>query len=310
VRGGSKRTVVVVCGPTASGKSALADLLSAEASALLGGWVTTVLVDSMQVYREVPRITNQARERPAELSGVVSVAEKWNVARHRDAALSIASRVPADLPLLLDAGSGMYLNAIVFDLPLAPKVPPEVRAAAERIVGGGGAAPPTGAGDYDPANPRRRARAVELALAGAPERGSVWSAPLRFEATFVYLRPPRAVLDASIARRSARIAREGLGEAAALAEAMDASRLAPNPSVREAVGIKEMLLLARGAWGEAEAAEAIARRTRRLARRQTRWFDKLARVVPGAPERFLVLEEPGARGAEAALKRLHATIAP
>ena len=43
----------------------------------------------MQVYREIPRITNQARGRAAELAGMVSVAEEWTVARHKMSAEAI-----------------------------------------------------------------------------------------------------------------------------------------------------------------------------------------------------------------------------
>jgi len=267
------RKAVVVCGPTASGKSALADALAEEASSVLGADIKTILVDSAQVYREIPVTTNQARGRPADLVGVVSVAEEWNVARHRDAALAVVGGLSRDLPFVVDAGTGMYLNAVVLDLPLAPKVPPEVRAEAERRAG-----LPAGGVPADP-NLRRRVREFELRLAGFGERGSVWSAPLRFDATLVYLRPDRAALDARIGARSTRMVREALPEAEALRAAMERDGLRPNASVREAVGVREMLLRAEGGLTEGEAADEISRRTRRLARRQLRWFDKLARTL-------------------------------
>jgi tRNA dimethylallyltransferase len=53
-----------------------------------------------------------------------------------------------------------------------------------------------------------------------------------------------------------------------------------------------MLLHVSGDIDTHEAEETIALRTRRLARRQIRWFDKLARSVPDAASRFLVLEQP------------------
>jgi len=308
------RKAVVVCGPTAAGKSALADALAADASEAFEGWVTTVLVDSMQVYREIPAITNQARSRPAELAGVVSVADEWNVALHRDAALEVAAGVPEELPLVFDAGTGMYLNAIVTELPLAPRVPEEVRREAARLA-------EAGAGDEfllaerrsdrgELSNPRRRARGVELGMVGVGARGSVWEAPLRFDAAFVYVRPPRDVLDRNIAARSARIARDALAEAERLASAMEDGTLRPNRSVLDAVGVREMLLLARGELDEGAAAEEIARRTRRLARRQLRWFDKLARTLRGAPERVLVLDEPGPEAARRAAQWVRGKIAP
>lgn len=253
----------MVCGPTAAGKSDLADRLAEMVSEGHGAWATTVAVDSMQVYREIPAITNQARRRPAELVGIVPVAEGWSVARHKKCAEALVNAL--DVPFVLDAGTGMYLNALVLDVPLAPAAPPQLRAEAQSLASGA-------------ENPRRAARAAELELMGAPERGSIWSGRLRYDAAFVYLRPPRAVLDASIAARSDGILRKGVPEAEELLRLTDDGH-PPNPSVREAVGVKETMLLASGRIPREEARARINARTRRLARRQMRWFDKLARTL-------------------------------
>ncbi len=230
----------------------------------------------MQVYREIPLITNQARARPAELVGVVSVAEEWTVARHKKRAETIIASLAPDLPFVLDAGTGMYLNALVLDIPLAPKVPLRVRVEAEEIAA-------------DAENPRREARKEELRLLGAPERGSIWEGDLRYDATFLYLRPERHDLDLNITARSSKIVREGGAEEA---QRLTESGLEPNPSVREAIGVREMLLHVAGALSADEAEETVAVRTRRLARRQIRWFDKLARSLPKTT-RVLVAEKVG-----------------
>lgn len=236
--------------------------------------MTTILVDSAQVYREVPVITNQARARPTELAGVVSVAEEWTVARHKELAERIIGSLPHEIPFVLDAGTGMYLNALLLDFPLSPKAPAEVRAEAWKLAAG-------------TENPRREARKLELDLMGVPERGSIWNAPLRYDATFLYLRPERQELDRNISARSARIVHQGAKEAEHLIE----SGIAPTPSIREAIGVKEMLLHTSGDLSAAQAEETIASRTRRLARRQIRWFDKLARSLPQETP-VLVLETP------------------
>ena len=231
-----------------------------------------IVVDSMQVYREIPAITNQARTRPAELVGIVSVTEEWTVACHKERAKDIIDSLPVDVPFVLDAGTGMYLNALVLDIPLAPKVPRKVRAEAEQLAIGA-------------ENHRREARGWELKLVGAPERGSIWYGELRYDAIFVYLRPARENLDRNIQIRSAKIVHNGVEEARRLKE----PGLEPNPSVRDAVGVKEMLLHASGDLSGDEAEKMITARTRKLARRQIRWFDKLARSLP-ATTRFLVAE--------------------
>ena len=263
-RGPAMKSAFVVCGPTASGKSELSDALAGRLTGEHGHHVPTLVVDSMQVYRELPKITNQARGRPAELVGVVSVAEEWSVARHKARAEEI---VAPESRFVLDAGTGMYLNALLLEFPLAPRVPPETRRLAEASSAG---AP----------NPRRAARAKELELAGADARGSVWEGDLRYETTIVYLRPEREDLDAAIARRSEKIAREGLEEARLLND-MSARGADMIPSVVDSVGVRELTEHLSGNLTLRQAEDRIAVRTRRLARRQMRWFDKLAKALEG-----------------------------
>jgi tRNA dimethylallyltransferase len=230
----------------------------------------------MQVYEELPVITNQARRRPAELVGIVPVTEEWTVARHRDLAEGVIGE--AQTPFVLDAGTGMYLNAIIFDVPLAPKVSKEIRAQARQISVGA-------------QNPRRAARARELELAGAPHRGSIWDCNLRFGTTLIYLRPTRETLDAALAKRSERIARGGLEEAAKIKDlAQRGAKI--NASVLDSIGVRELLEHLSGIVTLQEAETQITTRTRQLARRQLRWFDKLARTLSATGAQISVAESP------------------
>ena len=266
----------VVCGPTAGGKSGLADDLADILTAYQGERVPAIVVDSVQVYRGLAKISNQARRRPAELVGVVPVTERWTVARHRRAAEAV---IHASGPsFVLDAGTGMYLNALLLDVPLAPRVPEGVRAAAERESAGG-------------PNPRRSSRERELRMVGAEERGSIWAGEPRYRTGVLYLRPQRAALDRAIDLRSKKIAREGLREAEDLREMVEAGGDV-NPSVLEAVGVRELLDRLAGRLTPAQAEERIATRTRQLARKQTRWFDKLVRSLEGRAA-VHVAETPG-----------------
>ena len=260
----------MVCGPTAAGKSSLSDDLAEGLSG--GSWgapVKTIVVDSMQVYEQIPETTNQGRERPAELVGMVSVEDEWTVALHKERAEGLIRGLDDGAPFVLDAGTGMYLNAIILGIPLAPKAHTSAREEAMRVSQGSD-------------NPRRAARAEELRIIGAPERGSVWAGSPVHDASFVYLRPGRQELDLRIARRSGRITREGLHEGEALLG------LNPNPSVRQAVGPKEMMMFASGETSRVDAQQRIEARTRRLARRQMRWFDKLMRTLPQTTPKAVV----------------------
>jgi tRNA dimethylallyltransferase len=263
----------VVCGPTASGKSEVADAWAENLTERRGNYVPTVVVDSMQVYKELPIITNQARRRAAELVGVVSVSGEWSVAEHWASVGKLAS---SEDVFVLDAGTGMYLNAILLDFPLAPRVDPELRRLAREI-------------SADAPNPRRATRDRELELAGATPRGSVWEGNLRYQTSVIYLRPPRHVIDTAISGRSRKIARHGLGEAETL-RAMQARGEKINPSVMDSVGVRELLQYLSGKITLDEAEALISTRTRRLARRQIRWFDKLTNTLKGRVS-IIVLED-------------------
>jgi tRNA dimethylallyltransferase len=150
-------------------------------------------------------------------------------------------------------------------IPIAPEVPDSVRAQA--LLASTGLA-----------NPRRASRALELELAGAPARGSIWDGEPRYDTTLLYLRPEREALDGRIAQRSARIVAGGLEEAREI-RTLQRDGHTINPSVIEAVGVREMLALVDGDITPDEAQEKISARTRRLARRQLRWFDKLTSTL-------------------------------
>ena len=251
----------MVCGPTASGKSELSDALAEQISEVHGSYVPTLVVDSMQVYHEIPVISNQVRRRPAELVGIVTVAEEWTVARHKERAEEIIGEI--DTPFVLDCGTGMYLNAIILDVPLAPRVDEHTRRIAQEITASA-------------LNPRRASRAKELELAGALDRGSIWDGDLRYDTTIIYLRPNRERLGAAIAKRSERIVRDGLEEAVNLGEISRA-----NTSVMDSIGVRELVGHLHGELTMEEAQDQISTRTRRLARRQIRWFDKLSYTLAG-----------------------------
>jgi tRNA dimethylallyltransferase len=243
-----------------------------------GRHVPTLAVDSMQVYRELPVTTNQARRRPAELVAIVSVTEEWTVARHRARAEQI---IAPEAAFVLDAGTGMYLNAILLDIPLAPKVSPSLRQQAQEAAA---QAP----------NPRRAARAKELELAGAGSRGSIWEGDPLYDTAIVYLRPERHAVDAAIDERCKRIVLDGLQEAERLID-MVAAGTRVSPQVLDSVGVRELTGYLSGTLSLQQAQDLISTRTRRLARRQMRWFDKLARTLEGRT-RITVVHSPYHQG--------------
>jgi tRNA dimethylallyltransferase len=183
------------------------------------------------------------------------------------------------LPIVA-GGSGLYLRAALTDLGFPAPVPPTVRARAEALVAEDPdaaiaelrARDPDAAGRVDARNPRRLARALELALAGTRDRpvDRLWTDATRHPTLLVGVVRPRPVLDRLIAERVRRELDEGL-----VAE-IEAALAEPGLS-REAaqiIGVREVLALRRGELAATELAERLAARTRRLARAQLTWLRK------------------------------------
>jgi tRNA dimethylallyltransferase len=273
--------VVILAGPTASGKSALALALAEE----LGG--TVINADSLQCYHDLRILT--ARPDPAaearaphRLYGFLDAAEPGSAGRWRASALSeiTAAGATGRLPIVV-GGSGLYLRALTGGLAPIPEIPVRVRQEARtlfRAIGGDAfhgrlarldraAAERLAAGDA-----QRLLRAYEVVRAtGRPIgwwRGQSHGAPPARFAT-ILLMPPRAALYAACnARFTAMIEAGGLDEAAALLS----RRLDPGLPAMKAAGLPELFANLRGAVGRDEAIAAGQRATRRYAKRQMTWF--------------------------------------
>ena len=297
-------TALIVAGPTASGKSALALAIADR----LGG--TIINADSMQVYREIrvltarPTAEEEARV-PHRLYGVRAAAEAGSVAWWRSEALAAMeeARGAGRLPILT-GGSGMYFAALTDGLADIPDPGPQARAEARRLLAEQGVAglhaglarvDPATAARLNPEDSQRIARAWEvwrgtgLGLAAWQNRRSA-AALWRFKA--ILLDPPRDVLRAAIGVRFGAMLRDGaLEEVRGLLEL----ELDPNLPIMRAHGVAELGAHLRGILSLAEAGRRIELATGQYTRRQATWF----RHHPLAPEgqvstihaRFLALAQ-------------------
>ena len=274
-------SVIIVAGPTASGKSALA----LELAAAFGG--TIINADSQQIYRDLEILsarpdTAAMRRVPHRLYGFLDAAERGSVGRWRDLALAEipAAQAHGSLPFLV-GGTGLYLRALQHGLAAVPPIPPETRAeAAARYDEFGGPAfrerlmtlDPVAAARLPSGDRQRLMRAWEVVRAtGRPlgdwQRRAAGPLPYRF-ATILMMPPREALYAACDARFAAMIARGAVEEAAALA----ARGLAPDLPAMKGVGVPELLRHLRGETSLAEAVIAGQRATRRYAKRQMTWF--------------------------------------
>jgi tRNA dimethylallyltransferase len=272
---------LIVAGPTASGKSALALDLAEP----LGG--TIINADSMQVYRELrvltarPTVEEEARV-PHRLYGVRSASEAGNAAWWRGEALAVMAEAVADgrLPILT-GGSGLYFAALTNGLADLPAATPEARAEARTLLAECGApalhsrlaaADPATAATLNPNDRQRIARAWEVwrssgigLTAWQAQQGQ--PAPYRFAA--ILLDPPRAQLRAAIAARLQAMLPEGaLDEVRAL---LDLRLDAALPAMR-AHGVPAFAAYLRGEITLAEATRRVETVTGQYTKRQATWF--------------------------------------
>jgi tRNA dimethylallyltransferase len=270
------RGVLVLAGPTASGKSAVAARIADE----IGGVV--INADAMQVYRGLAALTAQPdlaeSAPPHRLYGFLDPADVCSAARW--AALAARElREAAGTPILV-GGSGLYLRALMQGFAPIPAVPTELRAAlTERRQAIGAAAfheelavrDPIAAARLHPTDAQRCLRAREVFEAtGRPL--SSWQSDARepypgFAWHVVRLDPPRADLYRRIdARLPELVAAGALTEVAALID-LDPSL----PSARS-LGFAQLRDHLLGIVTLEAAISEAAQATRRYAKRQTTWF--------------------------------------
>jgi tRNA dimethylallyltransferase len=274
---------ILIAGPTASGKSALA-LRLAET---LGG--TIVNADSMQVYRDLRVIT--ARPTPAEercvphrLYGHVDAAENYSVGRWcRDVGEVLRELAGAGRLPILVGGTGLYFKALTAGLAAVPPIPPEVRGAVRgRLQSEGVRAlyaelierDPHTANRLMPNDRSRISRALEVVLAtGRPlsdwhrEGLPALLAPER--AAKVFITCERAELVRRIETRFAAMLKAGaLEEVRALAE----RKLDSSLPAMKAHGVPWLIRHLAGEITLDEAAAGAVMDTRRYAKRQLTWF--------------------------------------
>ncbi len=277
---GMETSVVIVAGPTASGKSGLA-LALAEA---LGG--TIINADSMQVYRDLEVLT--ARPEPAALAraphrlyGVVDAAEACSAGCWRAMAMAeiAATRAAGRQPLLV-GGTGLYIRAVLDGLAPVPPVPARLRDEARTLHARLGGADfhaalaeldPETASHLAPGDTQRLIRAYEV-LQATGQGLAAWrreqSAPAIRAAAIVLLPPREALYALCDARFLAMMARGAEAEAAALL----ARGLPPTLPVMKALGIRELGALLAGRMTREAAVAAAQQATRRYAKRQYTWF--------------------------------------
>jgi tRNA dimethylallyltransferase len=304
--------VILIAGPTASGKSALA----LELAKTHGGFI--INADSMQVYRDLRIITarpspDEEKRVPHRLYGHVDAAENYSVGRwFGEAAAALKYALRHRQPAIVVGGTGLYFSTLTRGIAAVPPIPPEIRRDVRgRLAAEGVAALHAELARRDPATAARlkagdRARitrALEVVLTTGRSL-TEWHAdnsPAHVDlagAAKVFLMPKRDELGARIdARFDAMMAAGALEEVRALA----ARDVDPNLPAMKAHGVPWLIRHLKGEITIAEAIEQAKRDTRRYTKRQATWFRNQL------PQFEWVEPQHAAAAVEAQLRRMEMT---
>lgn len=271
------KQVLVVTGPTASGKSALALALAEKR----GG--TVINADAMQTYDAFPILTAQPTQEeraraPHRLYGVLPLSETLSAARWREMAL--AEIAESQVPILC-GGSGLYLRTLMQGISAIPAIAAEHRDQANAAWEAMGAEAfrtrlagrdPEIVARLKPGDRQRHVRAWEVVQAtGRPlsewQKGEGQPAPWRFRT--ILLAPDRAWLRARIETRFDVMLKQGvLDEVRAV---FDRQPDPKSPGLK-AHGAPELFRFFRGALSLDQARQIAIDHTRQYAKRQMTWF--------------------------------------
>jgi tRNA dimethylallyltransferase len=274
---------ILIAGPTASGKSALALRLARG----FGGAV--VNADSMQVYSVLNVLTarpglDEMKAATHLLYGHVHPSQAYSTGQWlRDVAELAANGAFAEKRPIFTGGTGLYFKALLEGLSRMPDIPADIRNRWRDRLATEGAQDlhrrlarddPEAARRIRPSDGQRIVRALEV-MDASGRSITAWQAergqPLvdRASASLIVIEPDRAELATRIRSRLALMVEKG-----ALDEVREllSLGLAPSMPAMKAIGVPELGDVIEGKAGLAEAVERAATATRQYAKRQSTWF--------------------------------------
>ena len=281
--------VLIVAGPTASGKTELAVALAQRFDAEIIGADSRQIYRGMEIGTAAPTKEVRATVRH-HLVEVLDPYERYSAARYTiDAMQAITDIKARGKRVIVVGGTGFYLRALLGGVTLAPEYDAQLR---ERLVREAALHPPeflhawlsirdpSRAQELHPRDTYRVMRALEVALAqtDAPDRGETLpTLPASgMPYLFAIVDVPLEELDARIERRVEAMLNSGLVE--------EAERIGPNAAAATAVGYPQAIAWTRGWSTAAELRASLIRATRRYARRQRVWFCAEPNALWLAPE--------------------------
>lgn len=279
------RKVVVIAGPTASGKTALSIALARRFNGEI------VSADSMQIYRRLDIGTAKATPEeqslaPHHMIDIIDPDENYSVARYVEDASSICDSLldSGKLPIIT-GGTGLYIDSLLSGRDFGASENPSLRAELElRYNTIGGEAMLRELSEFDSerasilhaADMKRIVRAFEVYILSGEtitihdERTK--TLPPRYDSVFII--PgyrDRSLLYSAIDSRVDKMVSEGLFSEV---ESLLSSGIRDNSTAFQAIGYKEPIMALRGEISKEQAIDMIKQSSRRYAKRQLTWFNR------------------------------------
>jgi tRNA dimethylallyltransferase len=303
--GDNLKPLVVVMGPTASGKSGFAIDLAKQ----LNGEI--ISADSAQIYKDLSIITarvkrNEMQGIPHHLTGFLEAGEEFSVADFQKCSYEIIRNIlKRNKTPVIAGGTILYIKAVVEGY-LMPNIPPDPelrKKILDKIEKEGKDAlyntllqrDPEAAERIHPNNIPRVVRALEVIEKSGRRFSDFYKKviphPLGIKPYNVWIDLPREELYERINRRVDMMIEQG-----AIEEVEKLVKLGKKQKLLDAriLGVSEIILILEGRYSTKEGIELIKRNTRRYAKRQITWmktFEQLHRITGGELERKREIEQ-------------------
>ncbi|NUQ40497.1 MAG: tRNA (adenosine(37)-N6)-dimethylallyltransferase MiaA [Calditrichaceae bacterium] len=277
----TKPPVLVILGPTGSGKTALSEAIAGKIPAEI------VSADSRQIYRFMDIGTAKPpaallRKIPHHFVDILNPDQDFSAGEYARAAREVVEQIfqRKKLPLVV-GGSGLYIRALLEGFFKEDVKDPAIRAELERRLEREGIEPlyaelqrvdPAGAEKIHPRNARRVIRFLEVYYASGTPMSQIQQAspdPASFAALKIGLAVERKTLYARLNRRVEEMFEQGL---AAEVRGILERGFSPESNALNSVGYKEVIAYLRGEIDLFTCKELVKRNTRRYAKRQMTWF--------------------------------------
>ncbi len=276
------RRAVLIAGPTASGKSALALALAEKEGSII------INADAMQVYDTLRTVTARPSDEDLlqadhRLYGTVPAGMRFSTGQWLTAAQSIITDTPLERPLIFVGGTGLYFDALIRGFAEIPHVPEAITVQVQQEIQDLDAAgrlalleseDPNAAARLKVVDPQRLTRALAVKRATGRLLSSYQDDQQTglleaFNVERMVLDPERQVLRERIARRFQEMITSGAVEEV---QALRSLSLDPSLPVTKAIGVREIGDWLDGTLSREQAIERAIIATHQYAKRQRTWF--------------------------------------